>query len=132
MEVIRMTGNDSINILPTSNSSNNSLFDMHISLCRFLLRLWISIVTLSFNNTRAPLDADNVDFQNDDAILQIVKVVLFNNTVPTSVAVDALRNLVYVSVKSGIPIIIPEQETLRQIQSMLAYDIFKGVVKEFP
>jgi hypothetical protein len=99
-----MTGNYSINILVTHLQIPAVLI---ILFSTFMLVLAASclasgypIVTSSFNNTTAPVDTNNVD---DDASLQIVKIVPFNNTAPTSVAVDALRNLVYVPVNPGYP-----------------------------
>lgn len=57
------------------------------------------VISLSIKNLTELVDADNVD---DDAGLQIVKVVAFNNTTPSSIAVDTLRNLVYVSVNPEV------------------------------
>jgi hypothetical protein len=59
------------------------------------------VISLSFNKETAQVEADSVD--DDAASLQIVKVVPFNNVAPTSVEVDTLRNLVYVSVSPGYP-----------------------------
>lgn len=55
------------------------------------------VTSLSFSNETLTTDDDT------EASLHIVEVVSFNNTTPSSVAVDALRNLVYVSVNTGYP-----------------------------
>jgi DNA-binding beta-propeller fold protein YncE len=39
----------------------------------------------------------------EDENLEISRVIPFNNTTPSSIAVDPLRNLVYVSVNPGYP-----------------------------
>lgn len=97
-----MTGNYSINILSTYRFQ---VLIILFSICMLVLAASFlasgyPIVTSSFNNTTASVNTNNVD---DDASLQIVKVVAFNNTTPSSIVVDTLRNLVYVSVNPGYP-----------------------------
>ncbi|MGH9926760.1 MAG: hypothetical protein ACRD5B_15425, partial [Nitrososphaeraceae archaeon] len=100
-----MTGNYSINILSIHSQIPAVLIILfstwELVFAASCLASGYPIVTSSsIGNTTAPVDTNNVD---DDAGLQIVKIVPFNNTAPTSVTVDPLRNLVYVSVNPGYP-----------------------------
>lgn len=122
-----MTGNYSSNILSTYFQIPLVPIIL-LSTCllvfaaSFLASGYPIVTSLSFNNTTALVDADIID---DDASLQIVKVVPFNNTNPTSVALDALQNLVYVSVNPGYPYnytlsLCEENATSRRVANALS------------
>lgn len=61
------------------------------------------VISLSINKETAPGNDDENVIEDGAASLQIVKVVPFNDTAPSSITVDTLRNLVYVSVNPGYP-----------------------------
>src|SRR5512145_1396353 len=101
-----MMDNYSINILSAYIQKTSILIIIIFSACMLDFASssdsGYSIITssLSYSSKTVPIDADESD---EDASLQLVEVVPFNNTTPTSVAVDTLRNLVYVAVNPGYP-----------------------------